>query len=131
MSDALLTMIHQHARLLKELEVVNRALIQDSHKLARVSRNGAAKVGTALPRGSKRRSWYERGEAIELMKKLATKPIAQADLVRAMAAKKPKYKTLSTADQKRFQSATYQAIANAIGAKKLFAGKDGLVRSVR
>ena len=126
-------LLRRREALVRELSVVNEQLLRTAldavattpHELPAVLARNGAKPLAGLK--SRRRSWFERGEALILSKKLLTKPMAQADLVRALSAAKGYTKSLSAADQKRFQSAAYQAIANGIAGKKLVQAKDGKV----
>jgi hypothetical protein len=125
-------LVRKREALLKELTAVNEQLLRTAldsvHASAAAMPAGLGRAAKAAGgTGGKRRSWFERGEALALSKKLLTKPMAQADLVRALASAKGYNKGLSSADQKRFQSAAYQAIANGIAAKKLVANRDGKV----
>ena len=133
MSSDLISIVTERARIVRELEVVNRALakatVANGHQGA--SRSQPSKASSGKVSRGKRRSWFERGEAPALLKKFATKPRTQADLMRAVAAAKGYDKGLSAADSKRVQSAVYQAIANAVASKKLVASKDGTVRAAR
>jgi len=121
-------LLRERDGILKQLAKVNEALVRaalsevKSSPVELPSLRGAGKAAK-----SKRRSWFERGEALTLVKKLATKPTTQADLVRALGHSKGYAKSLSGADLKRFQSAAYQAIANAIARKQLVQSKDGTV----
>ena len=133
MGSTLIDIVAERDRVLRDLEAVNRVLAKAT--VAKVAENGSkarpAKASNGHRVGAKRRSWFEGGEAATLLRKLATKPMAQADLMRAVAAAKGYNKGLSAADSKRVQSAVYQAIANAVAGKKLIAGKDGTVRAAR
>ena len=132
-SSALAPLLKRREALVKELGVINERLLKTAlDAVAATPLAMPAAVGRAVAKGagaakSKRRSWFERGEALTLSKKLLTKPMAQADLVRALSAAKGYTKGLTAADQKRFQSAAYQAIANGIAGKKLVQAKDGKV----
>jgi len=121
--------------LVRELLDVDKRLHLAAVKAGTEARSAKGKKGNghASKNGNgatgKRRAWFERGEALKLMQSIATKPMHQADLVRAIAEKKTATKGLSAADAKKFQSATFQAIANAVAGKKLIAAKDGTVRA--
>jgi hypothetical protein len=120
------------AGLFARQEGLLKQLIMLNGQLYRAVANGGASSSAEqrASRGAKaRRSWFVRGEAPKLMKRLAKKPMAQADLVRALSAAKGYDKGLSSGDKKRFQSAAYQAIANAVAGKKLVLGRDGSVRA--
>ncbi|HUN92915.1 MAG TPA: hypothetical protein VMU33_12720 [Burkholderiaceae bacterium] len=125
-------LIRKREALLKELGVINEQLLRTALDTVHASVGalpaglGKGVKGDGAPKG-KRRSWFERGEALALSKKILTKPMTQADLVRALASAKGYTKGLAATDQKRFQSAAYQAIANGIGARKLVQLKDGKV----
>ena len=95
--------------------------IRDRGKAARApaARGGTGKGG--------RRKWFERGEMLTLTKKLLVKPMAQADLVRALSNAKGYDKSLAAEDRTRFQSACYQAIAAAIEAKRILRDRQGKI----
>ena len=131
-------LFERHDILVRELLDVNRRLHSyaleakpESAVTNGKSGNGhPARYGkTANGAARKRHAWFERGEALKLMQLIAKKPMHQADLVRAIAAKKTATAKLSPVDAKRFQSATFQAIANAVAGRKLVAAKDGTVRA--
>jgi hypothetical protein len=130
-ASSLESLFSRQSELVRELHTVTAKLQKLSHLVVSKKGASAAANGSAAKRNgvSKRRSWFERGEAVGLLKKLAKKPMHQADLVRALSSAKGYDKGLSAADAKRFQSAAYQAIANAVAGKKLIAIKDGTVRA--
>jgi hypothetical protein len=66
-----------------------------------------------------RRSWFERDEAVSLIRRAAKSPISQADLMRQVARLKGYAGKLSKDDEKRMQGAVYIAIAQALRAKAL------------
>jgi len=123
MANHVATLFHKQARLFAELQAVAQELAQV------IAVGGKATPAAPAPsaKAGKRKKWFERGEAGALMKKFGSKPIAQADLVRAILSSKGYDKGLSAADKKRVQSATYQAIANAVAAKSVVVGRDGRV----
>jgi hypothetical protein len=141
-NTAFSTLVAKHDVLVRELLDINKRLHLVAGKpgarapiASRARADGHAANGTArngvhgkVAKG-KRHSWFERGEAITLMQSIAKKPMTQADLVRAIAAKKKITENLSTQNQKRFQSATFQAIANAVAGRKMIAARDGTVRA--
>ena len=130
-SNALSELFARHEHLVSELIAVNTRLRATAERGAAGApgKGSASSNSVRLPAKSKRRKWFERGEALVMLKKLATKPMAQADLVRALTVAKRYDKKLSSAEQKKFHSAAYQAIANAVTGKKLVAAKDGTVRA--
>ncbi|HUN94353.1 MAG TPA: hypothetical protein VMU33_20040 [Burkholderiaceae bacterium] len=126
MSTQMVALFEKQARLVRELKSLNERIAAASAKAAKQAGAKPAKSGKPA-KTAKRKSWFARGEALVLLKKLATKPSTQADLVRAVLAAKGYDKGLASADLKRVQSATFQAIANAIAGKQLAVGKDGRV----
>lgn len=72
-----------------------------------------------------RRSWFARDEAGKLLRRAARTPKAAADLVREVADTKGFAGTLSADDLRRFQGATYMAIAQALKSKALKRRSDG------
>jgi hypothetical protein len=124
MSSDVAVLFEKQARLFQELQSVTQELANLVAGAGRAKGSGPRSATT-----SKRKSWFKRGEAVMLFKKHATKPLAQADLVRAVLAAKGYDKGLSAADRKRVTSATYQAIANAVVGKALVVGRDGMVVS--
>ncbi len=132
-SSPILQLLQTREALLKQLNDINAQIIHftldhganTSLDLAaaavRSPRNGAA------ARTGSRRKWFERGEMIKLARKLLTQPMTQAELVRGLAAAKGYDKGLPAAEQARFKSAAYQAIAAALVAKQLLRNKGGQV----
>ena len=81
-----------------------------------------ASVKSASPRHR-----FEPGEAVNLMRKLVTKPTRPAEVVRRLASAKGYEGTLGESDEERFRWATLSAIKAAVGAKRLVKHKDGKV----
>ncbi len=140
-SSPILQLLQKREDLLKQLNDINSRIIRltldhgaDSVPLlaALAGRGaGAAAAPVAAARGGRRRKWFERGEMIKLARKLLAKPMTQADLVRGLAAAKGYDKSLPAAEQARFKSAAYQAIAAALSGKQLLRNKLGQVSARR
>ena len=124
-SQTILALLHQRDELLKRLNQINAQIIQATLD------SGASVKESAARSGGKRRKWFERGEMIAMSRKILTRPMAQADLVRGLASAKGYEKTLSSAEKARFASAAYQAIAAALAAKQLTRNKLGQVSARR
>lgn len=132
-SQSILTLVQRREELLKDLNEVNTQIIRitlDQGPDTVAALAGARGNGRAHKGGS-RRKWFERGEMIKMSKKLLTKPMTQADLVRALAGAKGYETGLPASEKARFKSAAYQAIAAALGAKQLFRNKVGQVSARR
>jgi hypothetical protein len=138
-----MSLFQRRENLVRELNAVNAQIIA-----ATLEHGADAALAAALPaagkraakgarkgrpakakaEGGERRKWFERGEMLELTRKvLANKTMTQADLVRALAAAKGYDKSLSDEDKGRFASASYQAIAASIKGKQLARQRDGQI----
>jgi hypothetical protein len=124
-----LALFHKRDELLGALAEVNARIVRATLDLGRAAQmpapRGSAK-GRAAGAGT-RRKWFERGEMLTISRKVLTKPMAQADLVRALSTAKGYDKGLSAPDKARFQSACYQAIASALATKKLSKDRAGKI----
>src|SRR5215831_4700068 len=78
---------------------------------------------------AKRRSWFARREAVTLLRKAARSAKPAAELVRDLAALKGYRETLSPHDMRRFEGATFMAIAQAIKAGALKRRRDGTLQA--
>jgi hypothetical protein len=123
-----LALFRKREELLDALAQVNSRIVQATLDLGSAAHMPAARGGAKgkAAKGS-RRKWFERGEMLMLSKKVLDKPMAQADLVRALSAAKGYDKSLPAADRTRFQSACYQAIAAALATKKLSKDRAGKI----
>ena len=123
-SNQILSLVRRREELLKDLSEVNAQIIRitldqssDLHiPHGAVNGRGARRAEPAVRKGGTRRKWFERGEMIKIAKKLLTKPMTQADLVRGLASAKGYDKGLPSSEKARFKSAAYQAIAAALQA---------------
>ena len=132
-SNAILQLLHERDALLKRLNEINTQIIRQTLDHGAESALDLAALVAKGPRAGKaaaagsRRKWFERGEMIKLTRKLLAQPMSQADLVRGLAAAKGYDKALPAAEQARFKSAAYQAIAAALEARHLVRNKSGQV----
>lgn len=136
-SKTILSLLQQREDVLKQLGAINAQIIQltldvgsevATMPAALAGRSDRGNRSRALAgKGETRRKWFERGEMVQLTKKILTQPMSQADVVRALAAVKGYDKGLPASEKARFKSAAYQAIAAALAAKQLFRNKQGQV----
>jgi len=128
-TDKVLALFRKREKLLDALGELNAQIMRATLDLASAARMPAARAAGKGRKaaGAKRRKWFERGEMLKLAQKALDKPMAQADLVRALAAAKGYDKSLPAADRPRFQSACYQGIAAALATKKLFKDRSGKI----
>ncbi len=87
-----------------------------------------AKVSNGLRKTGKRQSWFDRGEAVKLIRRVARRSMRPAEVVHAVMDAKGYAGTLSGKDKKRAQSAIHQAVISAVKAGALSRDKDGAVR---
>src|SRR5450755_1929421 len=108
-TNQILTLLQRREDLLKDLNEVNAQIIRltldhgagvAGGDIAEALRG--ARSGGAAAKGGSRRKWFERGEMVQLAKKLLTQPMAQADLVRGLATAKGYDKGLPAAEKARF-----------------------------
>src|SRR5262249_6455130 len=99
---------------------------QTRSELRRSSKRGSARHRTST---AKRRSWSARREAVTLLRKAARSAKPSADLVRELAAMKGYRETLSAHDMRRFEGATFMAIAQAVKAGALKRRRDGTLQA--
>jgi hypothetical protein len=140
-SNAILSLLNKREELIKQLNEINTQIIRitldhtadaTAALVSGVSRAGARSVSAnGAAKGGTRRKWFERGEMLKLAKKLLNRPMAQAELVRALSSAKGYDKGLPAAEKARFKSAAYQAIAAALNGKQLFRNKLGQVAAHR
>jgi hypothetical protein len=113
-------------RLAAIASLLNEPIGQGRSELRRSSKRAAAghRASTA-----KRRSWFARREAVTLLRKAARSAKPAAELVRELAAVKGYRETLSAHDMRRFEGATFMAIAQAIKAGALKRRRDGTLQA--
>ena len=99
---------------------------QTGSERRRSRKRDAAKHRTST---AKRRSWFARREAVTLLRKAARSAKPAAELVRDLAALKGYRETLSPHDMRRFEGATFMAIAQAIKAGALKRRRDGTLQA--
>jgi hypothetical protein len=101
------------------------AAVSDSHGALRIAN---AKVSNGLRKKGQRQSWFDRGEAVKLIRRVARRSMRPAEVVHAVMDAKGYAGTLSGDDKKRAQSAIHQAVISAVKAGALSRDKDGAVR---
>jgi len=131
-SQHILTLLQRREELLKDLNEVNAQIIRMTLDLGNaaslaVTATEAARTKRGAAAETSRRRWFERGEMVELARKILTEPMSQADLVRQLSTAKGYDKGLPASEKARFKSAAYQAIAAALNAKQLVRNKQGQV----
>jgi hypothetical protein len=99
---------------------------QTGSERRRSKKRDAVKLRTTT---TKRRSWFARREAVTLLRKAARSAKPAAQLVRDLAALKGYRETLSPNDMRRFEGATFMAIAQAIKAGALKRRRDGTLQA--
>lgn len=82
----------------------------------------------AKPAQQDRVGWFERGEAPKLIAEIAKKPMRQAEVVRALVARKTR-PGMGAADQKRLAWAAQSAVTSAMTQKVLKRRDGGKVSS--
>jgi hypothetical protein len=126
-------------RISQELVEVNQkiqyllAVHATGASVAGTSTNGAmrianAKVSNGLRKNGKRQSWFDRGEAVKLIRRVARRSMRPAEVVHAVMDAKGYADTLSADDKKRAQSAIHQAVIAAVKTGALSRDKEGAVR---
>ena len=90
---------------------------------------GSAKVTNGLRKSGKRQSWFDRGEAVKLIRQVARRSMRPAEVVHAVMDAKGYAGTLSGDDKRRAQSAIHQAVISAVKAGALSRDKEGAVRA--
>jgi hypothetical protein len=88
-----------------------------------------AKVSNGLRKSGKRQSWFDRGEAVKLIRQVARRSMRPAEVVHAVMDAKGYAGTLSGEDKKRAQSAIHMAVISAVKAGALSRDKEGAVRA--
>ncbi|HEU0203976.1 MAG TPA: hypothetical protein VFR86_26505 [Burkholderiaceae bacterium] len=74
-----------------------------------------------------KRTWFQPGEAVALIRKTLKKPMTQGEVVQSLAEAKGYAGKLSRDEYKSFQGASYMAIAQAAKARTLTKAADGTV----
>lgn len=91
----------------------------------------AAKPAPASAKKLKNRSWFEPGEAVALMKKIATKPMRPSELIKQLGVAKGYVGKLPKPDMNRFTWAATSAVKAAIAAKQLLRRNDGALSAAK
>jgi len=130
-SQKILSLLQERDGLLQQLNEINAQIIRATLEPGQSASNFATAKSGKPAKGAKRRKWFERGEMIALSRKLLTKPMSQADLVRGLLGAKGYEKSLSAPEKARCKSAAYQAIAAALSAKQMVRNKSGQVALAR
>ena len=121
-----LVLVNQKIQYLLALHASRLARAND---LPALEIRGAERVGAGGREGrAQRRSWFERGEAVKLIRRIARRPMRPAQVVSAAMDAKGYSASLSGDDKKRAQSALYQAVIAAVKAGALTRRADGAVR---
>jgi hypothetical protein len=123
------------AQISEELVLINQKILYALCGHARAASQGlvaathTARVGGSRPARSRRRhSWFERGEALKLMKRTVKRPMRPAQVVHAIMSAKGYATTLSGDSKKRAESALHQAVISAVKARALSRDATGKVR---
>jgi hypothetical protein len=87
------------------------------------------KVMNGLRKKASRHAWFERGEAVKLIQKVARRPMRPAQIVHAIMDAKGYASTLAGDDKRRAQSAIHQAVISAVKAGALTRNQAGAVRA--
>ena len=126
------------ARIGEELVLINQKILYLLSGLARppalthVAPVAAAKFGSGRPAmGARRRSWFERGEALKFMRRVAKRPMRPAKVVHAIMDAKGYSERLDGEDRKRAEAALHQAVIAAVKAGALDRDDSGNVRLKR
>ena len=88
------------------------------------------KVSNGLRKGSTRHSWFERGEAVKLIRRVARRSMRPGEVVHAVMDVKGYAGTLTAQDKKRAEAAIHQAVISAVKSGALSRDKAGAVRVV-
>jgi len=125
----------EQVRISQELALVNQKILyvltNAVIESARVRGDAPAMRAIAQGRAKlpgKRRSWFERGESLKLIRRVARRAMRPAQVVHAVMDAKGYSKTLSAEDKKRAESALHQAVIIAVKAGKLARNEEGFVR---
>lgn len=132
LSDAVRQLEARRAALEQELAKVNLRLRAVTAALgageaAAVVKTPAAttKPAHAPVKQAAVRRWFDKGEALVLMRKLITKPMRPVEVIRSLAVAKGYAGKLSKSEQARFNWAAISAMKAAVQSKQLIKHKDG------
>jgi hypothetical protein len=89
---------------------------------------GNSKVSNGLRNSGKRQSWFDRGEAVKLIRRVARRSMRPAQVVHAVMDAKGYAASLTGDDKRRAQSAIHQAVISAVKAGALTRDNAGTVR---
>lgn len=118
------------AQVNQRLTAINAALGTTPRRGRPPASNGAAATNSASDKKTggkkaKNRSWFEPGEAVALMKKIATKPMRPSELIKQLGVAKGYAGKLAKAEMNRFTWAATSAVKAALAAKQLLRRNDG------
>lgn len=115
-----------------ELAQVNQRLRAIHQAIGTTARRGRPPKGSVAPQAPKptgkkpkNRSWFEPGEAVALIKKIATKPMRPSELIKQLGVAKGYAGKLAKAEMNRFTWAATSAVKAAVAAKQLLRRGDG------
>jgi len=91
--------------------------------------NSIVKVSNGLRKGGTRHSWFERGEAVKLIRRVARRSMRPGEVVHAVMDLKGYAGTLAAQDKKRAEAAIHQAVISAVRSGALARDKAGAVRA--
>jgi len=87
------------------------------------------KVSNGLRKSTARQSWFDRGEAVKIIRRVARKSMRPGQVVHAVMEAKGYAASLATQDKKRAEAAIHQAVISAVKAGVLTRAADGAVRA--
>lgn len=105
----------------RALEVRSAVPVTESVSSARMS-NGLRKNGI-------RHSWFDRGEATKLIRRVARRSMRPAQIVHAIMDVKGYTNSLASDDKRRAEAALHQAVISAVKAGALARDRDGAVQT--
>ena len=86
-------------------------------------------VSNGLHEGRARRSWFDRGEAVKLIRRVARRAMRPGEVVHAVMDAKGYASSLARQDRKRAEAAIHQAVISAVKTGMLTRNADGAVRA--
>ncbi len=137
LADSVKALEDRRAALEAELAQVNQRLNSINAALGAPARRGrppggGKAVAKAAPgKKLKNRSWFEPGEAVALMKKIATKPMRPSELIKQLGVVKGYAGKLGKPDMNRFTWAATSAVKAALAAKQLLRRNDGSLSAAK
>lgn len=131
LEDRRATLEAELAQVNQRLRAINVALGTTARRGRPPANSGAVVAKSAGDKKSKNRSWFEPGEAVALIKKIATKPIRPSELIKQLGVAKGYAGKLAKPDMNRFTWAATSAVKAAIAAKKLLRRNDGALRAAK